>query len=44
MTQAAILRWRGDVPRILLVLVETGFIWAFVQVPPLSLFLRVKEH
>ncbi|KAJ7815768.1 hypothetical protein B0H13DRAFT_2380874 [Mycena leptocephala] len=31
MTQAAILRWRGDVPRILLVLVETGFIWAFVQ-------------
>ncbi|KAF7374169.1 hypothetical protein MSAN_00298700 [Mycena sanguinolenta] len=31
MSQAAILRWRGDVPRILLVLVETGFIWAFVQ-------------
>ncbi|KAJ7938126.1 hypothetical protein B0H13DRAFT_2398439 [Mycena leptocephala] len=31
MTQAAILRWRGDVPRILLVLVETGFICAFVQ-------------
>ncbi|KAF7368018.1 hypothetical protein MSAN_00867600 [Mycena sanguinolenta] len=31
MAQAAIPRWRGDVPRILLVLVETGFIWAFVQ-------------
>ncbi|KAF8209758.1 hypothetical protein K438DRAFT_1959987 [Mycena galopus ATCC 62051] len=32
MSQASILRWRGDVPRILFVLVETGFIWAFVQV------------
>ncbi|KAK7059610.1 hypothetical protein R3P38DRAFT_2679174 [Favolaschia claudopus] len=31
MSQPSLFRWRGDVPRILLVLVETGFIWAAVQ-------------
>ncbi|KAJ7651428.1 hypothetical protein FB45DRAFT_997983 [Roridomyces roridus] len=31
MNQASMVRWTGDVPRILLVLVETGIIWAFIQ-------------
>ncbi|KAJ7651427.1 hypothetical protein FB45DRAFT_1051152 [Roridomyces roridus] len=32
MNQAAITRWRGDVPRILLVLVESGVVWALIQI------------
>ncbi|KAJ6613262.1 hypothetical protein B0H10DRAFT_2436582 [Mycena sp. CBHHK59/15] len=31
MTQASLAKWRGDVPRILLVLVETGAVWAVIQ-------------
>ncbi|KAJ7480962.1 hypothetical protein FB451DRAFT_1556402 [Mycena latifolia] len=31
MTQASRAKWRGDVPRIMLVLVETGAVWAGIQ-------------